>query len=162
ELLEQLAKKAVTVAGKPDAGIWEYRTEWQPQTFSSLMCWAAADRVAQIGERLQRPLASELRAAAQRIHDEILGRAWNGDLGSVVSVYGGAHLDAALLQTVILRFLDHRDPRLCGTVDAIRQKLGRDGWLFRYRNDDGFGEPTVAFVICTFWLVEALAFIGRT
>ena len=45
---------------------------------------------------------------------------------------------------------------------AIAGGLGRNGWLFRYHNDDGFGRPEVAFVICTFWLVEALAQLGRT
>ena len=46
KLIERLARKAVSLAGVPDAGIWEFRTDWKPQTFSSLMCWAAADRMA--------------------------------------------------------------------------------------------------------------------
>ncbi len=60
-----------------------------------------------------------------------------------------------------LRFLPCDDPRLVGTIDAIQRELNRDGWLQRYALNDGFGEPTVAFVICTFWLIEALAAIGR-
>jgi GH15 family glucan-1,4-alpha-glucosidase len=60
-----------------------------------------------------------------------------------------------------LRFLPGNDPRLAATVDAIRGDLARDGWLMRYRNDDGLGVPSVAFVICTFWLAEALAVTGR-
>ena len=56
-----------------------------------------------------------------------------------------------------LRFLPADDPRLRSTIDAIWKALSRDGWLLRYRLDDGFGKPTVAFIICTFWLVEALA-----
>ena len=47
------------------------------------------------------------------------------------------------------------------TIDAIRKSLSLEGWLRRYRQDDGFGQPTVAFVICSFWLVEALAYLGR-
>jgi GH15 family glucan-1,4-alpha-glucosidase len=73
----------------------------------------------------------------------------------------GADLDASLLQMPILRMLPPEDPRLRGTVDALWKGLANDGWLMRYRLDDGFGKPTVAFVICTFWLVEALAATGR-
>jgi GH15 family glucan-1,4-alpha-glucosidase len=159
KLVEGLARKAIEVAGQPDAGIWEYRTAWQPQTFSSLMCWAAADRMALVAERHKPAVAGEFRQAASRIREEILARAWNGT--TLVSTYGGADLDAALLQAVTLRFLPPAEPRLHKTVDAIAHGLGRDGWLFRYHNDDGFGRPEVAFVICTFWLVEALAQLGR-
>jgi GH15 family glucan-1,4-alpha-glucosidase len=161
ELLERLARKAIEVVGTPDAGIWEYRTEWRPQTFSSLMCWAAADRMAVVASRNARGLESEFRAAANRIHEEIIARAWNSDLGSFAGHHGGRDLDASLLQMASLRFLPPSDPRLGSTIDAIWKTLSKDGWLFRYRLDDGFGQPKVAFIICTFWLVEALALIGR-
>jgi GH15 family glucan-1,4-alpha-glucosidase len=160
-LLERLARKAIAVAGTPDAGIWEYRTDWVPQTFSSLMCWAAADRTARIAERFRPGIADELRGAAERIRAEVVARAWNAERGTFVGSYDGRDLDAALLQMVTLRLLSPDDPRLHATVDAIRRDLAQDGWLFRYRLDDGFGAPRVAFVICIFWLVEALSAIGR-
>src|SRR5262249_4472873 len=69
--------------------------------------------------------------------------------------------DASLLQMASLRFLPPGDARLLGTLDAIRRELSQDGWLFRYRTDDGFGLPTVAFILCSFWLVEALAICGK-
>jgi GH15 family glucan-1,4-alpha-glucosidase len=62
---------------------------------------------------------------------------------------------------VRLRFLPIQDSRLTDTVNAIHTDLMRAGWLRRYSLDDGFGKPTVAFVICTFWLIEALAATGR-
>jgi GH15 family glucan-1,4-alpha-glucosidase len=105
-------------------------------------------------------LEREFSAAATRIREELLARAWNPDLGAFAGTYGGIDLDASLLQMAILRVLPAHDPRLTGTIDAIRKALSRDGWLFRYRLDDGFGSPTVAFIICTFWLAEALAAIG--
>ena len=162
ELIIQLARKAIAVVGTPDAGIWEYRKQWQPQTFSSLMCWAATERVARIADRHRPDAAGEFRAAASRIHDEITTRAWNANLGSFVASYDSAELDSSLLQMAPLRFLAADDPRLASTVDAVRGSLAQDGWLLRYRTDDGLGVPSVAFVICTFWLVEALAAIGRT
>jgi GH15 family glucan-1,4-alpha-glucosidase len=162
DLLHRLAKKAVSVAGAPDAGIWEYRVEWMPQTFSSLMSWAAADRMSRIEwGRNDSGMREDFRRAAARIREEILEEAWNADLGAFVGAYGGGSLDAALLQMATLRLLPPEDPRLLATIDAIRKRLSKDGWLFRYRFDDGFGQPTVAFIICTFWLVEALAAVGR-
>jgi len=160
-LIERLARKAVAVAGTPDAGIWEYRTDWKPQTFSSLMCWAGADRMARVAERHAPHLADEFAHAAAVIQADLIGRSWNESLGAFAGTYGGRDLDASLLQMAALRFLPPGDPRLVGTVDAIRRALSQDGWLFRYRLDDGFGPPKVAFIICTFWLAEALATLGR-
>jgi GH15 family glucan-1,4-alpha-glucosidase len=160
-LMEALARKAVSVAGIPDAGIWEYRIEWKPQTFSNLMCWAAADRMAMIAEQHAPEDAAEFREAAARIHDEVVARAWNSNRKSFVGHYGGEDLDASLLQMVRLRFLPPSDPWLISTVDAIHKDLLMGGWLQRYSLNDGFGKPSVAFVICTFWLIEALAAMGR-
>ncbi|MRG90662.1 glycoside hydrolase family 15 protein [Polyangium spumosum] len=160
DLLERLAQKAIEVAGTPDAGIWEFRSDAGPQTFSSLMCWCAADRMASVAARHRPERASHYRAAADRIRAEILEKAWRPDLNSFVSSYGGEELDAALLQMAPLRFLPPNDPRLHGTIDAIRERLSHGGWLMRYRGDE-FGETSVAFIICTFWLCEALATVGR-
>jgi GH15 family glucan-1,4-alpha-glucosidase len=161
ELLERLARKAVSVVGTPDAGIWEYRTEWQTQTFSSLMCWAAADRMARVASVHVPGLKQEFCAAAARIRDQITGSAWNEEVGSFCACYGGSDLDASLLQMATLRFLPSHDVRLRGTIDAIWKSLSSEGWLRRYGTDDGFGRPTVAFILCSFWLVEALAATGR-
>ena len=160
-LIEGLARKAISLAGVPDAGIWEYRTEWKPQTFSSLMCWAAADRMAGIADLHEPARAAEFHAAADRIHAEVVAQSWNATRKSFVGHYGGEDLDASLLQMVRLRFLPPGDPRLNSTLDAIYRDLARDGWLQRYSLNDGFGKPSVAFVICTFWLIEALAAAGR-
>lgn len=160
-LIEGLARRAISLAGIPDAGIWEYRTEWKPQTFSSLMCWAAADRMAGIADRHEPASAAEFHAAAERIRAEIIAQSWNTNKKSFVGHYGGEDLDASLLQMVRLRFLPGEDPRLSSTIDAIHTDLARGGWLRRYSLNDGFGKPSVAFVICTFWLIEALAGAGR-
>jgi GH15 family glucan-1,4-alpha-glucosidase len=163
ELIERLARKAVSVFGTPDAGIWEYRTEWKPQTFSSLMCWAAADRMALVASQHLPTRAQEFRAAADRIRAEIADKAWCGqvgDSGAFVGHHGGTDLDASLLQMATLRLFPAADPRLRATVEAIRKTLSKDGWLLRYSLDDGFGRPKVAFIICTFWLIEALSALG--
>lgn len=162
-LLIRLARKALSVVGTPDAGIWEYRTEWQPQTFSSLMCWAACDRVANVMARHQPGMEEEFRSAAEGIRGQILSRAWNPTLGSLVATYGGDTLDASLLQCITLRLLPASDPRMRTTLQAIQQQLTTPvgHWLRRYAHDDGFGIPSSAFLICTFWKIEAMARCGQ-
>jgi GH15 family glucan-1,4-alpha-glucosidase len=160
-LLERLVRKAIAVAGTPDAGIWEYRMEQKPRTFSSLMSWAAADRMANIAGRHSPAHAAEFRNAADRIHRQIVDKAWNPGLGAFVATYGGNDLDASLLEMAGLRFLPQDDKRIQGTINSIWKNLSQDGWLLRYRTDDGFGKPAVAFMLCSFWLVEALAAVGR-
>jgi len=161
QLIERLVRKAISLTGVPDAGIWEYRTEWKPQTFSSLMCWAAADRMASIAERHDPARAVEFRHSADRIRAEVIAQSWSESKNSFVGHYGGSDLDASLLQMVRLRFLPPDDPKLINTIAAIHKDLMRAGWLHRYSLDDGFGKPSVAFVICTFWLIEAMAALGR-
>jgi GH15 family glucan-1,4-alpha-glucosidase len=161
DLLERLARKAIDVAGTPDTGIWEYRTAMEPQTFSSLMSWAGSQRMAQVAARFRPDRQADYQAAAERIREEILAKAWSAEQGAFASTYGGRDLDASLLQMVPLRFLPATDERLRATVGAIQRNLTKDGWLFRYKNDDGFGKPTTAFIICTFWLMEALARTGQ-
>jgi GH15 family glucan-1,4-alpha-glucosidase len=161
DLAVRLTRKAISVAGMPDAGIWEFRAEWRPQTFSSLMCWAAADRMSRIAQKHRPELAAEFEAAAAKIRDEVLAQAVHLERGCLVADYGGAEVDAALLQAITLRLLPPDDPRLHATVDVVRADLESRGWLKRYRTNDGFGVPEVAFMLCTFWLVEALARLGR-
>jgi GH15 family glucan-1,4-alpha-glucosidase len=106
-------------------------------------------------------LEQEFRQGAERIREKIIANAWSEEMSSFAGSFGGRDLDASLLQMAYLRFLPLGDERLHKTVDAIRHGLSKDGWLFRYRMDDGFGSPQVAFIICTFWLVEALSDVGR-
>ena len=162
ELIERLARKAISVAGQPDAGIWEYRTEWKPQTFSNLMCWAAADRMARVYSVHVPANEPEFRAASERIREEIIAKAWCPQIDSFVATYEGRDLDASLLQMAYLRFLPLGDSRIASSIKAIRKGLANGDWLFRYQLDDGFGRPQVAFIICTFWLIEALADSGQT
>ena len=161
DLVVALARKAVHVVGQPDAGIWELRSEWRPQTFSSLMCWAGADRVHRITRTHRPAVADEFASAAREIRERILREAIHPERRCLVANHHGTDLDAAPLQAVTLRLLPPDDPRLHATVDAVRADLDLDGWLRRYKTDDGFGVPAVAFMLCTFWLVEAMATLGR-
>jgi GH15 family glucan-1,4-alpha-glucosidase len=161
DLLERLARKAIAVAGTPDTGIWETRGEPRPQTFSSLMCWVAADRMALLARRHRPAAEAEFREAARRIREDILTLGWSERLQGLTAAYGTDQLDAALLQAITLRLFDAGDPRADLAIRAVQHGLSRNGLLLRYAHDDGMGVPSAAFVICTFWLVEALARVGR-
>lgn len=160
--LETLGERAVQNYDQPDAGIWELRGSLRIHTFSSVMCWAACDRLARIARHLGLAGRAEYwRKHADLIHEVICKRAWNGQRNSFVSTFDGDGMDASLLLLAEVGFLCADDPRFAGTVQAIEQDLRRGDFIFRYVEKDDFGEPENAFLVCTFWYVNALAAINR-
>lgn len=160
--LEVLGERAVLVYDQPDAGLWELRGSARVHTFSSVMCWVACDRLAKIAVRLALPeRASRWRIHADRIHATICKRAWSAGRNSFVAAFEGDSLDASLLLLAELGFLRADDPRFAATVSAIEHELRRGDFIFRYVESDDFGPPENAFIVCTFWYIEALAAIGR-
>lgn len=160
--LERLGEQAILNYNVPDAGIWELRGTKRIHTFSSLMCWAACDRLASIADQLQLPDRGQYwRIHAQKIHDEICARAWNEQIGSFVSTFEGERLDASLLLMAEIQFLPARDPRFVSTVRAIEKNLQRGDFLLRYDEEDDFGLPETAFLVCTLWWILALSHMGE-
>jgi GH15 family glucan-1,4-alpha-glucosidase len=161
--LEQLGDRAAALYDKPDAGLWELRGTRQVHTFSSVMCWAACDRLAKIAARIGlEERARHWRARADAMHAAISERAWNAKRASFAATFGGEQLDASLLLLHELDFLRADDPRFAGTVRAVEKDLRRGDFVFRYVQPDDFGVPDNAFAVCTFWYVDALASLGRT
>ncbi len=162
ERLERLGEKAVELYNQPDAGLWEFRNRLRVHTFSSVMCWAACDRLAKIAAHLGLSAkANRWRKQAARIRAAILKKAWNADRNSFVESFGGTDVDASLLLLHGLGFVEATDPRFVGTVAAVEKALRRGDYVLRYAAEDDFGEPTMAFTICTFWYIDALAALGR-
>lgn len=160
--LERLGDKAYDLYDKPDAGLWELRGIQRVHTFSSVMCWAACDRLAKIAPRVGIPeRADHWRHRADEIESYILANCWDEERGTFVESVGGRELDASLLLLHDLGFVAADDPRFLGTVAAVEKALRRGDHLFRYVQQDDFGHPENAFNICTFWYIEALAAIGR-
>ena len=160
--LEALGERAVAAHAQPDAGIWERRGAAHVHTFSSVMCWVACDRLAKIAARLGLgERAEHWRTQADRIHAVIAARAWNAKRSSFVVTFEGEALDASLLLLAELGFLHADDPRFAGTVAAVERDLRRGDFVFRYAEADDFGKPANAFVVCTFWYINALAALGR-
>ena len=160
--LEALGERAAQLFDQPDAGLWELRGAARVHTFSSLKCWAGCDRLARIAAHLGlTERAAYWRSQATRIHQFICERCWNGEKGSFVAAVDGTTLDASLLRLNEMGFLPADDPRFAGTVRAIERELRRGDFIFRYVEADDFGEPENAFLVCTFWYINALAALGR-
>lgn len=162
ELLESLGYRAADLFDRPDAGLWEYRGRSEVHTYSSVMCWAACDRLARIAARLGlSERASYWAGQAGRIRSVILEKAWSEKQGSFVASFSSDYLDASLLTLADLGFVSPQDPKFLGTIAAVEKELRSGPYLFRYKSEDDFGAPETAFNICTFWYINALASVGR-
>ena len=160
--LEAVGDRAFAMHDQTDAGLWEFRTIARVHTYSSVMCWAACDRLAKAAHQLgltDREAVWNERAAI--IRERIERETFVPEEGRFAASFGGTELDASLLQMVDLGFLDARDPRQVATFDAIERDLKKGPYLFRYVEPDDFGEPETAFNFCTFWFIEALHQNGR-
>ncbi|MBB5984451.1 glycoside hydrolase family 15 protein [Sphingobium lignivorans] len=160
--LEAVGERAWAVYDKPDAGLWELRTRAHVHTYSSAMCWAACDRLANAATALGLTERAEFwQARADVIRAAIEREAWRPDTNRLSATFGGDDLDASIIQLLDLRFLAPDDPRFLGTLEAVEEGLRRGSHMLRYATEDDFGLPATAFNVCTFWLIEALHATGR-
>ncbi|HEX2241216.1 MAG TPA: glycoside hydrolase family 15 protein [Actinomycetota bacterium] len=148
----------------PDAGIWEIRQEQSHFVHSKLMAWLCLDRALRIAadRRTQQRRVRLWQRERDLLAATIKDRGFDPARSTYVRAFDSSDLDAALLLLPILEFED--DPaRVHGTISAIREELGvGDGLIFRYRSEsDGLKGSEGAFLPCSFWLVQALARIGR-
>ena len=163
-IVQSQAACATSVWRQPDQGIWEARGAPQHYVSSKVMCWVALDRAAKLGHiRGDTALADTWRATADEIRDEILERGVSAR-GVLRQHYDTDALDASVLLAAVFGFLAHDDERLRSTVLAIGEELTENGFVLRYRTeetDDGLSGKEGTFLICSFWLVTALAIIGE-
>jgi GH15 family glucan-1,4-alpha-glucosidase len=162
-IVETQAECATRVWREPDQGIWEARGAPQHYVSSKLMCWVALDRASQLaairGDAEKQTAWSE---TAEEIREDILA---NGVRDNVLRQhYATESLDASTLLAAIFGFLPPDDKRLEASVLAIAEDLTENGFVLRYRTDetdDGLSGKEGTFLICSFWLVSALAIIGE-
>jgi GH15 family glucan-1,4-alpha-glucosidase len=147
---------------KPDDGIWEVRNGPHHFVYSKVMCWVALDRGISIARRFgfDAPLSYWI-MERDRIRTDIIEKGFNSELNSFVQKYGSKDLDASLLLLPLAGFLPVSDPRIQGTIEACRKQLMQNGFLLRYRSEDGLSGDEGGFVLCNFWLVECLALSGK-
>jgi alpha,alpha-trehalase len=168
EFLIGCADAAARCWREPDSGIWEVRTAPQHFLYSKLMCWVALDRAIAMADTLR---ASDKidgwQTAANEIREQILTRGWSDAVNSFTQAFGSDNLDASALMIPLVGFLPADDPRVLATIDAITEQLTDSrGLVYRYRTDldtnaDGLAGHEGTFLLCTFWLAQALATSGQ-
>jgi GH15 family glucan-1,4-alpha-glucosidase len=163
-MVQTQAECATKVWREPDQGIWEARGDPQHYVSSKLMCWVALDRAAQLaGIRGDPESQQKWGGTADEIRADILEHGVD-QRGVLRQHYATDSLDASALLAAIFEFLPGDDERLRATVNAIATELTEDGFVLRYRTDetdDGLSGKEGTFLICSFWLVSALAIVGE-
>lgn len=151
---------------EPDNSLWEVRGPRRHFVHSKVMAWAGVDRAVHSIEHLglDGPV-DKWRELRDRIHADVCTNGYDAERNTFTQYYGSEGLDAALLLIPRVGFLPWTDARVHGTVDAVQDELSVDGFLLRYRTDrgvDGLPGDEGAFLMCSFWLADALHGIGRT
>ncbi len=152
---------------EPDCGLWEVRGEPRQFVHSKVMCWVAFDRAVRAIERygLDGP-RDHWRTMRAEIHAEVCSKGWDSQRQSFTQSYGSTELDSSLLMIPMVGFLPPEDDRVIATVAAVQRELSVDGFIERYRTRsgpsvDGLAGKEGTFLLCSFWLADALAMIGR-
>lgn len=146
----------------PDAGLWEFRGMQNRHCYTFLFHWAGALAAAKIARRLGETDLAERAVGLSRMATEGIESCWSPQLSAYASYIGGGSLDASLFQLITMNYLKPNDPRAASHIQAMEEQLRAKGSLFyRYRHDDDFGAPEVAFLVCGFWYVRALVSVGR-
>jgi GH15 family glucan-1,4-alpha-glucosidase len=154
-----------TVWREPDDGIWEARGPRRHYTYSKVMAWVVFDRAIRLAERFGLDAPTERWSRIRdEIHREVCERGYDAERRTFTQYYGSKELDASTLNIPLVGFLSATDDRVTGTIDAIGNELGKDGFVARYSTDDtddGLPGGEGQFLACSFWLVTALSLNGR-
>ncbi len=148
---------------EPDNGIWELRSGKKQHIHSKVLCWLALDAAIRISEKQQiKDDVDGWKRERAAVRQYVFREGYDRDLNSFVRTPGTRMTDGALLVMPLVGFIDGGDPRMTGTLDAIRQQLGRGPLIYRYRGlDDSMQSNEGCFLACSFWFVGALAHAGR-
>ena len=160
--LRPIGDLAAAAALAPDAGLWEYRGRTAVFTHSAAMCWAALHRLGLIAGKVgvidDRDRWLHL---AANLRETILKRATSATDGWLAGALDSTVCDAAVLTLPEIGLLRYDDPRFLRTMEVIEQRLMHEGFLMRYDAADDFGKPETAFLVCSWWFIDALAATGR-
>ena len=164
--LAALADAAAVRWREPDQGIWEVRGEPQHFLYSKVMCWVALDRAIAMADVLgDRSRVAEWKRTRDEIAETVVRDGWSESAGAFTQYVGTDALDASNLMLPIVGFLPASDPRVLATIDAIEERLTDEhGLVYRDRTEagvDGLAGEEGTFLLCTFWLAQALAMADR-
>jgi GH15 family glucan-1,4-alpha-glucosidase len=147
---------------EPDRGIWEIRSQPQHYVYSKVFCWVCLNRAQRIASANGVEPPPRWKREMHAIRRDVLKHGYNPTVGAFVQAYGSTHLDAANLALPVVGFISAHDPRMASTIRLTEERLTVDGLVHRYRGvDDGLQGEEAAFIICSFWLVDALIMLGE-
>ena len=160
----QLADTAARRWQEKDQGIWEIRGEPRDYLYSKLMCWVALDRAVALADHLDASgRVGAWEQAQVQVREAILTRGWSDRAGAFTQSFGSDELDASSLMLPLVGFLPADEPRVLATINATEERLtDEQGLVYRYRSHDGLDGEEGTFLLCTFWLAQALARAGQT
>lgn len=163
DVLRGIADHVVRIWREPDEGLWEVRGGADHFVYSKAMCWIALDRAVKIAGAYDYPCDRDLwERERDAIAEEIHTRGYNKELGSYTQSFDSDQLDAAVLLLPAIGFVEGTDPRMLSTIRCLKDHLTcGDGLLLRYTSDDGLPGGEGAFLLASFWLVDALALAGE-
>ncbi len=161
-IIKQLLNKIKDTINKPDSGIWEFRNKNQYHLYTNLFHWAGSMACIKIGKHFN---DAELESLAKNMADqaaENIEKCYNSKLKAYTQAIDSDCIDASSLQLIIMKYLDPNSEKAKNQIEAVEKHLKiKDALLYRYNKEDDFGKPENAFLICSFWYIEALAITGR-
>ncbi|MEM9932372.1 MAG: glycoside hydrolase family 15 protein [Bacteroidota bacterium] len=161
-LVKRILKKIESTMDEPDAGLWEFRNKAQLHSYTFLFHWAGSKAALKVAELFQ---DYEMMGNAEKLVKQSVQRienCYDKERGVYTQAAGVSNLDASLLQLVTMNYLDPASERAQKHVRVLEEALKTDeGLFYRYKHADDFGKPETTFLICGFWYIEALAYLGR-
>lgn len=166
KLLTRVVDHVCNIWKEKDAGIWEVRGGYQHFVHSKIMCWVAIDRGLKIADKQCKDCPRDKwEKTREEIRNEILEKGFNKKLNAFTQCYGSTNLDATALLIPLYKFLPFDDPKIQGTIKAVLENLTtKNGLVYRYqtdKTDDGLWGHEGTFLICSFWLIDVLAYSGK-
>lgn len=164
QIIKSLADHVMKVWQKADEGIWEIRDKGRHFVYSKVMCWVALDRASRFANVFDFPAeAARWNRAKQQIYRMVMERGWNEQQKSFAQSFDSPHLDASVLRMPAVGFIGATHPRMLSTIARLEEELSIErGYLRRYKNEDGLPGSEGAFIILSFWLIDALILAGQT
>jgi GH15 family glucan-1,4-alpha-glucosidase len=149
-----------------DQGIWEVRGDPQHFLYSKVMCWVALDRAIDLADKIGAGhRVDDWKRIREEIYETVVRDGWNDEAGAFTQYIGSTALDASNLMMALVGFIPADDPRMLATIDATAERLTDErGLVYRYRTEggvDGLTGEEGTFLLCTFWLAQALALSGQ-
>lgn len=163
QIVKSVADFVTQIWQTPDEGIWEVRDGGHSFVYSKVMCWVALDRASKLAQVLGFDAdAQRWNEEKQKVKDEVFEKGWSEEKQSFTQSYETRSLDASTLRMSAVGFIDGDDPRMKTTIDRIEQELSvGSGLLLRYKSEDGLPGHEGAFLITSFWLIDALVLAGE-